>query len=278
LLLTIVFSSCYLYRVLLFAAIVAIANAGFLVANYYTDVATCSSGKSAQAMIPMGKCISIPEIPPSLNISVPIKSFKSECTQNADGSIATSNKAYATSSSCSGLGVPVKESIPAGCNQGGLFTCVNDMAGEDSVVGGWPAVGAYFGDSGCGAGNFDVQAAFLANTCVTLSGKKGSGSVIVTPTDTDFTAKAWQDATTCDGPETKSYSVPIGTCQAVDIPAMKAERHATLKAFHHLFTTALNLDVSPELVSWLNGEIEKEGLALKGGAGVFAKAGIAGKL
>ena len=95
------------------------------------------------AFIPMDKCISIPDIPASLNATIPFKSFKSSCTQNADGSISTSNKVYATSSTCGGLGVPVKEDIPAGCNTGGTVQCVADLSAAPAIVNKWPAIGEY---------------------------------------------------------------------------------------------------------------------------------------
>lgn len=263
-------------------AILAIAQvqAGFLVANYYTDTESCATGLSAQAFIPMGKCITIPVIPASLDVKVPVKSFKSTCTQEADGSISTSNKGYATSSSCSGLGVPIKETIPAGCSTGGTFTCVDDMAAMSSVTDSWPAVAGYFGDSSCGQGNWDVQAAFLADTCVTLSGKSGSGSVIATASADALTIQGWSGANTCDGDATKSYALSLGTCQAVDVPAMTAQEKAmhlsSVAAFHHLYSTAMNLEVEPKLIQWLEKEMLKGGLQLGSGAAVFAKAGTSG--
>ena len=263
-------------------AILAISqvNAKFLVANYYTDTAACATGLSAQAFIPMGKCITIPVIPASLDVKVPVKSFKSECTQEADGSISTSNKGYATSSSCSGLGVPIKETIPAGCSTGGTFTCADDMSTMDSVTASWPAVAGYFGDSACAQGNWDVQAAFLADTCVTLSGKSGSGSVIATASADALTIQGWDGASTCDGDATKSYALPLGTCQAVDVPAMTAQEKAmhlsSVAAFHHLYSTAMNLEVEPKLIQWLEQEMVKGGLTLGSGAAVFAKAGTSG--
>jgi hypothetical protein len=263
-------------------AILAVVNSSYLVANYYTDTASCASNLSAQAFLPMGKCISIPEIPASLNIKVPVKSLKSSCTQNADGSISTSNKGYATSSSCGGLGVPVKQDIPAGCSNGGLFTCMDDMSPTDSVAAGWPAVGAYFGDSACGANNFDVQAAFAPDTCVTLSGKKGSGSVIATASADSLSVSAWKDATTCDGDATQTYALPLGQCQIVDMPSIqdKQMHYQAVAAFYHLFSTAMDLEVSPELMQWLQNEMVKaNGQTMLGGAPpIYSKAGVAGKL
>lgn len=269
-----------MFRLLIALAILGVALSSTLVANYYTD-ASCASGLSAQAFIQMGKCIQIPEIPASLNVTVPFKSFKSDCTQNADGSIATANKIYATSSSCGGLGVPVKETIPAGCNSGGLFTCAADISQSDAITKGWPAVGMFFGDSSCKASSWDVQAAFAANTCVALSGKKGSGSVIVTPSDTEFDAKGWSGVADCSGAPTKSYALPVGTCSPVALPGLKGERlemyKSSLHAFSALLGSAIDLEVSPKLVDWLYQEIEKTD-SLTSGAPIFAKAGIAGKI
>lgn len=271
-----------MFRLLLALAILSVAFSSTLVANYYTDAVTCASGLSAQAFINMGKCIQIPEIPASLNVTVPFKSFKSDCTQNADGSIATANKIYAASSSCSGLGVPVKETIPAGCNNGGVFTCAADISQSDAVTKGWPAVGMFFGDSACKSSSWDVQAAFAANTCVALSGKKGSGSVIVTPSDTEFDAKGWSGVADCSGEPTKSYALPVGTCSPIALPGLKGQRlemyKSSLHAFSALLGSAIDLEVSPKLVEWLSQEIEKTDSTLASGAPIFAKAGIAGKI
>lgn len=230
----------------------------------------------------MGKCISIPEIPPSLNIKVPVKSIKSSCTQNADGSISTSNKGYATSSSCGGLGVPVKQDIPAGCSSGGLFTCMDDMSTTDAVVQNWPAVSAFFGDGACSVGGWDVQAAFAPDTCVTLSGKKGTGSVIAHATAEELSIKGWKDANTCDGDATKTYALPIGQCQPAEMPAIQSKQmhQEAVAVFYHLFSTAMNLEVSPELMQWLQNEmIKSKGQSMLGGAPtIYAKAGVAGKL
>jgi hypothetical protein len=277
-------------KFLLALAVLAVANASFLVANYYTDVEACASGLSAQAYIPMGKCITLPEIPPSLDVKVPVKSFKSSCTQNADGSIETSNKGYATSSSCSGVGVPIKQSIPAGCSSGGTFQCVPDMTASDAIAKGWPAVGAYFGDSACGVGNWDVQAAFAPDTCVTLSGKKGTGSVIATATADSLSVQGWNGATTCDGTPSKTYELLMDTCQIVDMPSLHSDEersmyYSSIKAFHHLFSTVMNLEVEPKLIEWLEMEMAKAdadplltGHMLNGAPPIYSKAGVAGKL
>lgn len=262
-------------------AVLAVAFSSSLVANYYTDVVNCATGLTAQAFIPMGKCIQIPEIPPSLNVTIPFKSFKSDCTQNADGSIATSNKVYATSNSCGGLGVPVKETIPAGCSTGGLFTCIADMAAADSVTSAWPAVAAFFGDSACGT--WDVQAAFAPSTCVGLTGKKGTGSLLVDVTATDMTAKGWNGVTDCSGDASKSYAIPIGTCQQMAIPTMKNAQHvemykSSLSAFATLLGRAVDLEVSPALSAWLSTEMSKSDNNLEGSASIFAKAGVAGQI
>jgi len=261
-------------------ATLAVAFSSQLVANYFTDTVACQTGLTAQAFIPMGKCIQIPEIPPSLNVTIPFKSFKSDCTQNADGSIATANKVYATSNSCGGLGVPVKETIPAGCSTGGLFTCMADMSTADSVTQGWPAVGAYFGDSACGS--WDVQAAFAPSTCVGLTGKKGSGSLLVDVTATDMTAQGWNGVTDCSGTATKAYSIPIGQCKQMALPSMKTQQvemyKSSLAAFAALLGRAINLDVSPALTAWLSSELAKSDDTLKGTASIFAKAGVAGKI
>jgi hypothetical protein len=262
-------------------AVLAVAFSSNLVANYYTDVENCKTGLTAQAFIPMGKCIQVPDIPPSFNVSVPFKSFKSECTQNADGSIATSNKIYAASTSCGGLGVPVKETIPAGCSTGGLFTCIADMSSSDSVVAAWPAVAAFFGDSSCGT--WDVQAAFEPSTCVGISGKKGTGSLLVDVTATDMTAQGWDGVTDCSGAATKSYSIPIGACQQMALPTMKSAQHvemykSSLSAFAALLSRAVNLEVSPALTAWLSAELSKSDHNLESSAAIFAKAGVAGKI
>ena len=271
-----------MFRLLITLALLAVAFSEVLVANYFTDVTTCATGLSAQAFIQMGKCVQVPDIPPSMNVSIPFKSFKSSCTQNADGSIETSNKIYAASGSCGGLGVPVKETIPAGCSSGGLFTCAADMSATDAVTKAWPAVGLYFGDSGCATSKWDVQAAFAANTCVALSGKSGSGSVLVTPSDTAFSAQGWKDIADCSGAATKEYSVPVNACTPIDIPGMKEQQlemyKSSLYAFQALLGSTIDLEVSPQLVAWLHEEMKKTELTLQGGASIFAKAGVAGTI
>jgi hypothetical protein len=268
-------------RFIVVAAILAVAVSDFLVANYYLDVATCASGLSAQAAIPMSKCITMPEIPPSLNVTLPLKSFKSTCTQQPDGSVLTTNKVYATSSSCSGVGVPVKETIPAGCQTGGVFTCVADWSTSEAVTKAWPAVGAYFGDSTCGA--FDVQVGFASDTCVPLSGKKGSGSVKAVASATTLEAEAWSGVSDCSGAAKKTYSLPLGQCQAIDMPSIKSEHQrefykTSLHALSALLGSVIDIEVSPALMSWLHSEIERSELGLQGGATVYAKGGVAGKL
>ena len=210
-------------------------------------------------------------------MSIPFKSFKSSCTQNADGSISTSNKVYATSSTCGGLGVPVKEDIPAGCSDGGNFQCVADLSTAPAVAGKWPAIGAYFKDSSCAS--YDVMASFMPDTCAPMTSKDSTYSAIVTDDGTNLNAKEFDGVADCSGDATKDMSIPKGACTQVNMEQTsgraQAMYHKGMNSFVELLGKSLPIP-SEKLVSWLKGEQQKEGL---GGSGpIYVYGGTADAL
>ncbi len=183
-------------------------SADYLQANYFTDTTTCSATtKAAELYVPINKCIAIPTIPPSFNITIPFNSFKiSTCTVNADTSVSTKIYAFASSSTCNGLGVPAPANLPAGCDNGGTFSCQATIAASESVTNNWPAVGTFFGDSACKT--FDLMLATIDNQCTTIS---DDTSAILKDTDTSLNVGVYS-AATCSGTATKDLSLTKGSC------------------------------------------------------------------
>lgn len=212
-------TSKFILITILISLLSVLSNAKWLTAKYFTDVTSCASGESANAFITMDKCIQVPTIPPSLNLTIPFKSMKASCTQNADGSITAKINAYVTSSSCGGIGAPVTETIPAGCSDGGTFTCEAIMSDSLSVTSKWPALGMYFGDSHCST--FDAMVATESDTCVAVSGKSETGSAIVSTTDTTFSASVYENIMDCSGEAKQTVSIDTNKCTLAAIPASK---------------------------------------------------------
>jgi hypothetical protein len=186
--------------------VISAVSAGVLQASFWTDD-QCAAASPLSLFVQMDSCIAAPKIPASLNVSVdiPVKSLKASCTQNADGSIKIEGKGYATSSKCSGLGVPVKETLPAGCKDSLTYFCAPDASTLDPIANDWPSIGLYFGDSGCGT--TDAMLSFQADTCVKTS---DSESVQITGSDTEYVATMYGD-TTC-ATQTKTENVPKTQC------------------------------------------------------------------
>ena len=188
--------------------ILGYVSSSYLQANYFTDTASCSATtKAAELYVPVNKCIAIPTIPSSFNITIPFNSFKiSTCTVNADSSVSTKINVYASSSTCSGLGVPAPADLPAGCDNGGTFSCPASIASSESVTNNWPAVGTYFGDSACKS--FDLMLAAVDNQCTTIS---EDTSAILKDTDTSLNVGVYS-AAACSGTPTKDLSMTKGSC------------------------------------------------------------------
>jgi len=178
----------------------------------------------------MGKCIKAPES----DQKIPFKSFQATCTQNADGSVTAHAKVFMTSSSCGGMGVSQSETIPAGCQSGGSFQCVPDMSGSDSVAGGWPAVGAFFGDSGCS--HMDVMASFKANTCVAISKDDQTGSVQIDDADATYEGKVWEGVSDCSNAPKNQVSIPKDTCQPISTGVTTSSYYTALEKFSHMLS------------------------------------------
>jgi hypothetical protein len=183
----------------------------------------------------MDKCIKAPAVPEGQK-ALPFSSMKASCTQNADGSIQVSAKVYLSSGSCSGVGAPVKETIAAGCQDGGSFKCVADMSGASSVSESWPAVGAFFGDSACN--HMDVMAAFKANTCAGMSSKDKAGSVQIDNASDSYEGKVWQDVTDCSGEPTKQVTIPKETCQPINTGVATSTYGHALEKWTHMMSKA----------------------------------------
>ena len=104
-----------------------------------------------------------------------------------------------------GLGVPVKETLPAGCKDSLTYFCSSDPTTQDPYTQDWPSIGLYFGDSGCGT--TDAMLSFQADTCVKTS---DSESVMISGSDTEYVATMYGD-TTCTT-QTKTETVPKTQC------------------------------------------------------------------
>ena len=153
-------------------------------------------------------------LPPELNLTIPAKSFKSTCVQNSDGSISTSNLVYASKSDCSGFGVPINEDIPAGCQEGALLECTDDITSSESLTNNWPAVGAYFGDSNCAS--YDLLFSMVLDTCAAYVEDDGHGySVELSEQDTTYELKVFEGVTDCSGTPAEDANVPEDQCMAV---------------------------------------------------------------
>jgi hypothetical protein len=216
--------------------------ASYLTASYYSDEASCSGSILAEAFIPMGKCIKVPALPPELNLTIPAKSFKSTCTQNSDGSISTSNLVYASQSDCSGIGVPLKEDIPAGCQEGALLQCIDETSSSVSLTNNWPAVGAYFGDSACSS--YDLLFSMVPDTCAAYIEGDGTGySVELSEQETTYELKIFKDVTDCSGAPAKDSNVPEDQCMAVSYS--DANRYNSQNTFfeegYHTFANIVNI-------------------------------------
>lgn len=186
---------------------------------------------------------------------IPFKSAKISCSQHADGSISVSGKAYLSSSSCSGLGAPVKETIPAGCQDGGSFKCVPDLSGAASINEKWPAVGAFFGDSACS--HVDAMAAFKANTCVGMSSGDKSGSVQIDDNADSYEGKVWDSATDCSGAPKKEVTIPKNTCQPINTQVGTSTYADVLGKFSSILSKAVG---NPEkLEKALGGKLQGKG-------------------
>ena len=204
----------------LLAVIVRSSSSSFIVGSYFTDTSSCASGLASEAVIAMDKCMMIPSIPPSFNLTIPFSSMKASCTQNADGSIAVKLQAYAASSSCSGLGVPITETIPAGCSDGGAFSCKVSVAQEDAVTAAWPALGLYFGDAACKT--FDVMVSGEENKCVGITSDESTSSLVVSSTATSLTTKAF-NSIDCSGAAAKEVSINKDSCTTASAGIMSRE-------------------------------------------------------
>ena len=153
-------------------------------------------------------------LPPELNLTIPAKSFKSTCTQNSDGSISTSNLVYESVSDCSSLGVPLKEDIPAGCQEGALLQCTEETSSSVSLTNNWPAVGAYFGDSTCST--YDLLFSMVSDTCAAyVEGDGHEYSVELSEQDTTYELKIFDGATDCSGTPVKDAYAPEDQCMTV---------------------------------------------------------------
>lgn len=183
----------------------------------------------------MDSCMQAPATPDGQK-DLPFKSAKLSCSQNADGSISVSGKAYLTSTKCSGLGAPVKETIPAGCQDGGQFVCSPDLSGAVSISEKWSAIGAYFGDSACGHAN--AVAAFKPNTCVAMEGKK-TGSVQIDDNTDSYEGKVWEGALDCSGAPKKEVTIPKNTCQPINTQVGTSTYADALGKFSHILTKAV---------------------------------------
>lgn len=190
------------------------AHGSWIQATYFSEPDSCSGAVAAQAFLPMNKCIAIPALPPSVNVTIPFKSIKSTCTQNADGSISTSNKVYASSSTCGGLGVPLNEDIPSGCQDGATFECVDDISSSPALANNWPAIGAYFDDSTCSS--FDLLAAMPLDLCSSLTdGDGNSYSAVIHEEGSSFNAQEFDGVTDCSGTSAKEITIDEDVCSIV---------------------------------------------------------------
>jgi len=159
-------------------------NANYVTGSFSMDLETCGGAPLAAAAIPMGKCIQVPDLS-GMNITIPISgSMKATCQTNSDGSVHISAQVYATSSSCKGLGVPVKYD-QAACDSGVAVTCSDTAmaSGEES----WPAMGLYFGQSSCAG--YDAAMAVVPDTCEGASKDGSSGSAVVNLGDDSITTE-----------------------------------------------------------------------------------------
>jgi hypothetical protein len=239
-----------LFIVLLICLAVS-AKAGFLTAGYHPDAA-CATEVNAEAYIPMDKCIQIPEIPGK---SVPAKSVKPKCTQNADGSIEVSGKAYATSSKCSGLGIPLKETIKAEdakCNNGAMITCVDAIDTLAGMAGDWPSVGMYFGDASCA--KYDVLAAFKKDTCTAIKSGDDTGSAKIADDGTNYDVSVYKGPTDCSGDPTKALTVPKNACTKMEVPSTYASKGKKTYRKEHLIVAA----AFSRLLSAMGADITEE--------------------
>jgi hypothetical protein len=195
--------------------VVSSSASNYIVGNYYEDASTCGGNSVAEVLLPMGKCIQVPDLS-AYNITVPpVKSLTATCTQNADGSVKISAKGYASSSSCSGLGIPVPYTLPAGCNSGATMHC-GDTSPETSK---WPAAGIYFGDSSCA--HFDAMASILPDTCTGASNGDSQGSEIITVSDTTIDGNVYTSLD-CSGELAASVSKTKGVCEKVAPPSIES--------------------------------------------------------
>jgi hypothetical protein len=247
--------------VTLILCFVALSTSTLLTANYYND-ATCTGESTLMGFIEMDKCLKAPDVSIFNMSSLPVKSLKASCTQNADGSIKIEGKGYAASGSCSGLGVPVKETIKPGCQNGGTFVCGAD--GGIAITNDWPSVGMYFGDSGCGSA--DAMMSFTLETCTSLKADdpSQSKSVKLSGTDTAYTATVYSD-TACTTVE-EQKDIPKTTCLNIESLATSLGAYTFYQTLH---TAGFgNEEVVKELAQ------EFEGLK-GGGATIYAFAATA---